>query len=162
MTAYQRWLEALVLAHRRRQGHGARYTGCWVCDVLAPGAAEIHRCRELSAGILDGHHVLPKQLLKREFPRGAVEVHWDGGGVGWGRDPGLPPYRPEAGVTPAPRRSLEELLWDPRVGVPVRRWHHDQWENARLSVPRASLPAEVETFAEEVGLQWWIERSFGG
>lgn len=139
MTAYQRWLEAVVLAHRRRQGHGARYSGCWVCDVLALGAAEIHRCRELSGGRpLDGHHVLPKQLLKREFQFGTAGRTSDGG-----------------------HRSLAELLWDPRVGVPVRRWHHDQWENARLSVPRAVLPAEVETFAEEVGLQWWIERSFG-
>ncbi|WCB94475.1 hypothetical protein DSM104299_03212 [Baekduia alba] len=57
--------------------------------------------------------------------------------------------------------TLDEIVWDPRDGVPLARFHHDQVEHGRLHIPRAVLPAAVEDFAAELGLTWLLDRTYG-
>ena len=152
---YPEWVMALRRAHRASRGHGQRHSGCWVCDVL-PSVTEMdrERCLRLSIGApgtvngFDGHHVLPKQVLKREV-RWPIDVpNVRGGGV-------------HPVMHGSYRVTLDEVLVDVRVGVPLRRWHHDQWENRRLHVPRRLIPVGVEEVALELGLDWWLDRTFG-
>lgn len=40
--------------------------------------------------------------------------------------------------------------------------HHGALDCARtLRVPRCALPAAVEEMAEELGLEWWLDREYG-
>lgn len=52
-------------------------------------------------------------------------------------------------------------LNDERNIVPVCRRHHDLYHGCRLRIPREALPAGVEDFAAELGLEWWLERQYG-
>jgi hypothetical protein len=106
---------------------------CWACVTIA--AHEEKKCRFRSME-LDAHHVLPKQLLKREFPRRHV--------------------REDGSV-----RTLDDLLMDPRNGLLLARYHHDALEARMLVVPRSRLPVRVEEFAGELGLGWYLDRTFG-
>lgn len=132
--------------------------GCWGCLVW-PGDGG--RCEHVSAGLpLDAHHVLARQVLKREFPYGAYL--YEDGSV----DRVLAAHRrviaPNAeevnGVLVV---SLDRILWDPRNGVPLGRWHHDQVEQCRRVIPRAVMPSGVEEFAAELGLGWLLDRTYG-
>lgn len=130
---------------------------CWACEVW-PG--DKGKCRHLSAGILDAHHVCAKSVLKREFPHGAY-VYEDGS-----VDRVLAEHRrviaPNAGEVNGVRvLALDDILWDGRNGVPVARWHHDALEHRTRTIPRAVLPPAVEEFAAELGLEWLIERTYG-
>lgn len=59
-----------------------------------------------------------------------------------------------------PERLLAALT-DPRNGVMVRRWHHDQLENHRIRPTLADLPDAVFAFADEYGLGWALDRYYG-
>lgn len=109
---------------------------------------------------MDAHHLLPKQRLKREFPWGAY-VYEDGtvDRVLAEHRRVIPPNAEE--VNGVRVISLERILWDPRNGVPLSRWHHDEIEQRRLVVPRVKLPAAVELFAAELELGWMLDRDFG-
>lgn len=130
---YPEWVQLLLRMHRHERGHRQRCTGCWACDVLDLPETDRMRCADLSRGApgtvggFDGHHVIPKQVLKRSLGE----------------------------------RMFKVVVFDERVGVPLRRWHHDQWEARRLQVPRSMLPPALETFAVEHGLDWWLWRTFG-
>lgn len=40
--------------------------------------------------------------------------------------------------------------------------HHGMLDHSRnLRIPREMLPAEVEEFATEFGLEWWLTREYG-
>lgn len=59
-------------------------------------------------------------------------------------------------------------VWDPRVwvwacgGVVGVAGHHGMLDYSRtLRVPRSALPPELEVFASEVGLSWWLDREYG-
>lgn len=130
---------------------------CWACEVW-PG--DKGTCKHLSAGILDAHHVLAKSVLKREFPHGAY-IYEDGS-----VDRVLAAHRrvisPNAEEVNGVRVvALDRIVWDPRNGVPVARWHHDQVEQRRRVIPRAVVPVPVEAFAAELGLTWLIDRTYG-
>jgi hypothetical protein len=127
---------------------------CWAC-ALWPG--DKGKCEHRSAGHLDAHHLIRKALLKVEFPRGArrplsdprgVPV-WEASPRGWESEPGWDTM------------SLDQIVWDPRNGVPVGRWHHDQLEARRLVIPRALLPAPVEAFAAELELGRRLDHDYG-
>jgi hypothetical protein len=128
--------------------------GCWLCDVFP---AEKGQCRALSAGVLDAHHLVRKALLKVEFPHGARRALNDPRGVseweavprGWESVPGWDTM------------SLDQVLWDPRNGVPAGRWHHERVEQARIRIPRALLPPAAEEFAAELGLAWRLDHDCG-
>jgi hypothetical protein len=48
---------------------------CWLCEVWP---ADKGRCGQMSAGVLDAHHVIRKALLRVEFPLGALDqIVWD-------------------------------------------------------------------------------------
>lgn len=67
------------------------------------------------------------------------------------------------------RREVgKRYAWDPAVWV----WgcggptgvggHHGRLDFARtLRIPRYRLPHELEVFAEEHGLGWWLDRTYG-
>jgi hypothetical protein len=141
-----------VQAHQRDVRGRTGPTGCWVCDVLLPCLgmsagllAEMQRmCDERSGGIVDAHHVLPKQLLKREAKGSGIDAML--------RAPGLDSYPLEQVW-----RELGVALMDPRNGIVVRRAHHDQIESRNIAIPVALLPADTREFAEELGLLWWLE-----
>jgi hypothetical protein len=118
--------------------------GCWVCAY--GGDVDRLRCVRMSAARIDAHHVLPKQLLMREFPRGVVLE--DGG---W--------RAARAHETDVDAwRTLPALLMDARNGMPLRRYHHDALEAKQLVVPWRKLPAPAIEFAGELGLVPDLER----
>lgn len=102
-------------------------------------------------------HLIPQQLLKRELPRG----------VEWVDDEWRPVAR--AGRTKgAVYRSVRALCGDPRSFVPGcggpmgDSGHHGHLDRARtLRIPRDALPPELEEFAAELRLEWWLEREYG-
>lgn len=63
------------------------------------------------------------------------------------------------------RRCLD--VWDERVWVPGcggivgLSAHHGQLDSYNLTIPRHMLPAGVEEFAAEHGLEYWLDRRYG-
>ena len=64
----------------------------------------------------------------------------------------------------AVRREVgPDFEFDPRIMVPGCRRHHGMLDQSRtLRVPRHALPAGVEEFAREFGVEWLVEREYGG
>jgi hypothetical protein len=107
-------------------------------------------------GALIAAHLIPRQLLKREFPNGAVK---DG-------DRWRPLTRCEDRYD-LKFRSLTALIHDPRSFVPCcggpmgNAGHHGALDvSKRLRIARADLPAGVEEYAAELGLTWYLERTY--
>lgn len=108
-------------------------------------------------GALIRAHLVPRQLLKREYPHGAVLIEGQ-----WQR---------RAIRQPAARnacRTLRQLCDDPRSWVPCcggpmgLSGHHGQLDQSRtLRIPRELLPTAVEEFAAELGLLWYLDREYG-
>lgn len=104
-------------------------------------------------------HLIPKQTIRREFPKGAVRIE----GV-WQR-PVEALFLPDE-LDP-PRRTLRELQQDPRVWVPMCGGlvgiggHHGMFDGLRLRIERAMLPESLEEYAAETGLGWYLDRTFG-
>ena len=137
--------EAVAVAVAGRDGPRA----CWGCRVQ-PWTRS--RCTSLSAGRYDAHHCLPKSKLKRAFPFGA-----------WLTDDGA--------LTPIPRHdahdverpvdvTLADLLMDPRNGVMMGRWHHDQLEVWAFRPTLDDVPRAAVEFAREVGMLVELERAY--
>lgn len=126
---------------------------CWGC-VVQPDERE--RCGRESVAV-DAHHVLPKQLLKREFPGGVVLFD--------GRAEGVPVrFNPDVELTDTvtfERRSLDALLMDGRNGVIVRRFHHDAIEGRAVVPSLRAVPLQAREFAAELGLEHHLERIYG-
>lgn len=114
-------------------------------------------------GALIRAHLVPRQLLRREFPEGVAM--FDGEWISLRElrrrvDPlGVPLYR---------TRSLRELhdderSWVPCCGGPMGPGgHHGMLDQSRkLRIARADLPVAVERFAAELGLGWWLDREYG-
>lgn len=128
-------------------------TGCFVCDVVLPTryapavASERRQCAQRSGDLWDAHHcAVPKQVLKREFPAGVAFV----GGLRESPD--------DESLAPFSRRRLDDLLMDPRNGVMVRRYHHNQLEARQVVVPKEVLPGEMMDFVRELGLEWYVDK----
>jgi hypothetical protein len=92
---------------------------------------------------MQAHHAVEQQVLRREFPHGALFVSGD-----W-----LPVDRYMAVDESDPFRSLQELLWDKRNGIPLCPADHEGHTSHMRKVPIAKLPAAVFVFATELGLQ---------
>jgi hypothetical protein len=133
-----------VLSEWRGDRRLREYGGCWACAYV-PDVDRL-RCTRMSAGKLDAHHVLPKQLLEREYPHGVVLD----AAKRWVR----------AASAGQDVRPLAALLMDARNGMPLRRYHHDVLEAAQLRVPWRKLPAPVLEFAGELGLTVELERRY--
>lgn len=123
---------------------------CWFHEL--PGAG---RCD----GSLVRCHLIPKQVLKREFPKGAFWVNGQ-----WAREYPQPAHTGEVRIM---ARSLHALLNDRRVwvwgcgGAMGLSGHHGQVDGLSLRVSRYSLPQALEEYAEELGLGWWLDRRYG-
>lgn len=150
-------------------------TGCFYCDVVlettcGPAATRSMQkmCAERSGYVVDAHHVVPKQVLKREVPNGVIRVREAVHGVA-GLVLGEPrwlPYDPRLPLVPPGdqgdwrehARTLDDLLMDPCNGILVRRYHHDQLEARHRAIPRDRLPEETVAFAGELGLGWYLDK----
>ena len=54
------------------------------------------------------------------------------------------------------------MLWDARVTRPACVAHHVALDAAcTIRIPRTDIPAETEEYAGELGLGWWLERTYG-
>ena len=52
----------------------------------------------------------------------------------------------------------DAVIADPRNGVPACAFHHGQFDNRFLRVPRSAVPGHVEHFAADLGLTWRLDR----
>ena len=59
-------------------------------------------------------------------------------------------------------------VWDRRAwvwgcgGIAGNGGHHGMLDHSRtLRLPREALPVKIEQFALELGLLWWLERTYG-
>ena len=102
-------------------------------------------------GALIRAHLIPKQLLRREVWNQRVALRAS--------------VEAQGRVFPA---SLRELVWDARCWVPScgglhgNGGHHGMLDHSRkLRIPRDRLPVEVEEFAREFGVLWWLDREYG-
>lgn len=107
-------------------------------------------------GFLIRGHLLPRQLLRREFPHGVVED----GGRWWALKRGEERHD-------LPFRSLDDLIRDERGWLPMCGGimgdgaHHGAFDTSRkLRIAREELPAAFLEYADEIGLSWWVERTY--
>lgn len=96
-------------------------------------------------------HLVRQQVIQRELLDARGQVNELLGAQGKGRLP----------------RS-HDLRWDSRTwvwacgGPTGNGGHHGMLDHSRtLRVPRAALPEDVEEFAAEFGLGWWLDREYG-
>lgn len=117
-------------------------------------------CFFASRGSCDGAliraHLIPRQLLRREFPHGVL---FDDGR--WRK---ATRYEDRYDL---PHRSANDLADDERTWVPCcggpqgNGGHHGQLDHSRtLRIIRQDLPTTVTDFAAEFSLMWWIEREY--
>ena len=107
-------------------------------------------------GALIKAHLIPRQLLKREFRYGVLleDGQW--------RKADRYEDRYEL-----PWRTADDLCDDMRTWVPCCggpqgvSGHHGQVDGYQLEVTRDMLPAAVEEFAETFGLGWFLDRRYG-
>ncbi len=127
---------------------------CWFAGTLS------------DAGPCDGQlvacHLIPRSLMRREFPNGAYSINGELPFRATPRDPS------DLRASGAELRSLTFILTDRGAVVPGCggamgvSGHHGRLDVARtLRVSRALLPAAVEKFATEYGLLWWLDRTYG-
>lgn len=107
---------------------------CW----LARWAPDKRPCD----GRIRACHLIPKQEIKRAVHRKLTEE--------------LPSAR-------AYELRLASIVYDARTAVPGCDRHHHQLDTSRrLKIPaRKHLPAGVEEFAKEHGLEAWLDREYG-
>jgi hypothetical protein len=117
------------------------------------------------SGVLIRAHLIPKQRIRREWPRGAFSPAGRAPWVPLGQDQAL-----EEAALVGRARSLAEITWDSRCWVPMcggpmgNAGHHgmlDAGGVGRIKILRAWLPPELEEFAEEYGLGWSLEADYG-
>jgi hypothetical protein len=131
---------------------------CWFADLPGAGPCD---------GALVRCHLVAQQLLKREFPHGAWRLQHDGFD-GWVNYLPLAAQGEPEHELRWPHLPLRKILDDPRCWV----WgcggptgvggHHGRLDYSRtLRVPRSRLPAAVEAFCEQLGLSWWLSRTYG-
>ena len=121
---------------------------CWFRGLALAG-----RCD----GSLVRCHLIPKQEIKRRFPKGVTLVN----GIWLAEKP------KELPLDGLEHRSLHHLLNDPRVWV----WgcggnmglsgHHGAVDGLKLRIPRVSLPSLLEEYASEYGFGPWLDRTYG-
>jgi len=126
---------------------------CWLAGIPGAGRCDGARVRA---------HLIPQQLLKREFPNGAVWTEH-----GW-KPATAAQKKALRACTDGSYRPLLSLLADSASWV----WacggpsgvggHHGMLDYARtLRIPRYRLPERTEEFAQDLGLGWWLDRTYG-
>jgi hypothetical protein len=103
-------------------------------------------------GLLDAAHLIRGQKIRHAFPLGAWR--WPGGE--W-----IPTTRADVLHDALEVKTVDELVYDPSIGVPACRRHHGMLDTARtLRIPREALPEGVTEFARAYGLLWWIDTEY--
>lgn len=134
---------------------------CWIVEQ---GLASAGSC----SGRIVAAHLIPKQRIKKQYPRGA-ELVPAGVEAGVGLRLRWEPVG-RAQPTRRERRALSDIVWDRRVVVPIcggpmgNAGHHGMLDYGgvnRLVIPREKLPVELEEFAAEYGLEWSLEADYG-
>lgn len=149
-------------------GGGDRPAACPTCQtfedcVEPPEGTAVIRCffaDTPTAGACDGQlirgHLIPRQVLRREFPHGVVldDGRWRKLGRNEDRYDLL-------------HHSVADLIDDPRSWVPMcggpmgNSGHHGMLDTARtLRIKRERLPEGFLLFCDELGLTWFIERIY--
>lgn len=108
-------------------------------------------------GPTDRAHLIPKQVIKRQFPFGAMRRVDTGEVCAQRRNEDFAAL----GVTWEPV-AMKHVIWDDRVWVHACRRHHGDFDNYRIRLWRADLPQSVFEFAAQYGLSWRLERDFPG
>lgn len=134
--------------------------GCWVAEhVVLPGPCD---------GQLVKAHLIPKSLLKREYPFGAYVADGMADRIPARHRQNLAPNATSTLGGAIDVVTLDAIIWDPAVWVPVCGGpvgiggHHGMLDHSRtLEIPRDALPPETETFAAVYGLTWFLEREYG-
>jgi hypothetical protein len=105
-----------------------------VCAAFSP---ECH-------GVLEWHHAVKQQRIKRAFPHGAI---W---GLSWHPATRYSPVTHGSPVT----RTLDDILGDTRNRVWLCSRHHELVTNGRLEI---ELPESVWEFAADFGFTAGLE-----
>lgn len=111
----------------------------WIDAVCGP-KARCAKCDRPGGRQLEGHHPVPQQALKREFPWGAV---YDGDLDAWvyvARGDGV--RLAALGQV----KSLQAILWTPANGLALCRWCHAA-HTGGIKIPFERLRPESVTFA---------------
>lgn len=110
---------------------------CWLAQ-FAPVEGGLHACE---GSRIRACHLIPKQEIKRTVHRKLTE---------------------NAPSARAYELQLGSIVYDPRTAKPGCDRHHHLLDTARkLKIPRRKLPAAVEEFAREHGLEAWLDREYG-
>lgn len=56
---------------------------------------------------------------------------------------------------------MDQAVWHPAVWVWACRRHHGDFDNKRMRFGRGDVPAQVEAYAEALGLTWSLDADFG-
>jgi hypothetical protein len=103
------------------------------CAVCA--AESVEKAQASLHGRRDAHHVLPARYIRRYV-----------------RSLRLPAEEAF--------KLLVSLLYDPRNGICLCRRCHDKHETGFRRVPRALIPTKAVQFAREIGLDWYIDKTY--
>lgn len=132
---------------------------CWALEFpgALSGASGPLRCE----GRLQRAHLVPQSLMKRELgEEGGLVCARCGSAAG-------EPCRGRSGKAlkgfhSERRDEWLRIVWDPRVWRLLCERHHHALDKTRRWRPqRWHLPAELEVFALEHGLGWWLDREYG-
>ena len=123
---------------------------CWLAKLDGAGPCD---------GRLIRAHLIPQRLLKREFPDGAwLAAHSEQ----WIAD------APVEADDDWAHRTLREILRDSRSwvaacgGISGLGGHHGMLDSSRrLRIPRDRIPQGTEDLAAELGLVWFLDRTYG-
>lgn len=107
-------------------------------------------------GALVRAHLVPRQLLKKSFPHGVLLEHGTWRRANRYEDRYELPHR-SAGAL-----ALDERSWVLCCGGPMGNGgHHGQLDvSRRLRLSHDQLPATVIEFANELGLGWYLDRTY--
>ena len=100
-------------------------------------------------------HLIPKQRIKAAYSSAASRA----------RAVSLVPL--EAPMQALIDRRSEDVIWDPRVWVPMCGGltgiggHHGAFDAKQIRLRRDELPEGLEEFAREYGLEWSLDRDYG-
>lgn len=115
---------------------------CWGCRVKPSERAKCEERSKTGFKEWQRHHVLPQQIIRREFPGGVF---------------GETAYPPEVEFRSV---TLKELLADERNLIWMREYHHQALEARHLIIHLQDVPAEARAFADELGMGHHLERLY--
>ena len=103
-------------------------------------------------------HLIPKQTIRKEFPKGAFKI--DGVWISARRADHLEGFDPDFRTTAQMQDDYRS--WVPACGgICGISGHHGMLDGYRLQIPRGWLPGDVEEYAQETGLGWYLDRTYG-